>query len=59
VDFDATGHMLIIYSLLKILEKKWEYNEQCNEAAIYRLQETYDTVRREALCNILTEVVSQ
>jgi hypothetical protein len=41
VDFDTIGQLLTIH---QILEEKSEYNE-----ALYRLQKTYDSVRREVL----------
>jgi len=55
VDFNATGQLLIIYSaFVKYLKKKWEYNR-----AVYQLfidfKKAYDSVRREALYNILIE----
>jgi hypothetical protein len=40
-----------ISCILQILEKKWEYNETVYQ----RLQEVYDSVRREVLYNILIE----
>jgi hypothetical protein len=46
-NISITDHILCIR---QILEKKWEYNE-----ALHRLQESYDSVRREALYNILIE----
>jgi hypothetical protein len=55
VDSDTTGQLLIIYyAFVKYLRKKWKNND-----AVYQLfidfKKTYDSVRREALCNILTE----
>ena len=52
MDFNATGHLLIIYSaFVKYLRKKWEYNE-----AVYQLfidfKKAYGSVRREVLYNI-------
>jgi len=38
-------------------KKKWEYNEAVNQLYFLRLQETYFSVRREVLYNILTEFV--
>jgi hypothetical protein len=40
--------------VLQKREKKWEYNEAVNQLFL-RLQETYFSVRREVLYNILTE----
>jgi hypothetical protein len=35
VDFDATGHLLIIYSaFVKYFSKKWEYNEAVHQIFI-------------------------
>ena len=32
MDFNATGHLLIIYSaFVKYLRKKWEYNEAVHQ----------------------------
>jgi len=55
VDFNATGHLLIIYSaFVKYVRKKSEYNE-----TVYKLfidfRKAYDSVRREVLYNILSE----
>jgi hypothetical protein len=46
VDFDTAGQLLVlrIFCICQILEKKWEYSD-----AVYRLQESYDTIRREIL----------
>jgi len=51
----ATIKIMIIYSaFVRYLRKIWEYNE-----AVYQLfidfKNAYDSVRREVLCNILTE----
>ena len=55
VDSDARGQLLIIYSiLLKYLRKKWEYNESVHQLFIH-FKKAYDSVRREALYNILIE----
>jgi hypothetical protein len=55
VDFDAAGQLLIIYSaFVKYLRKKWEYDEAVYELFI-DLKKAYDSVRRGALYNILTE----
>jgi hypothetical protein len=55
MDSDAIGQLLIIYSVfVKILEKKWEYNEAVHQLFI-DFKKTYDLVRREALYNILIE----
>jgi sorting nexin-29 len=46
-----------IFSIRQVLKKKWEHNE-----AVYQLfidfKKAYDSVRREALYNILIELVS-
>ena len=47
-----------ILCICRILEKKWEYNEAVHQLFIY-LKKAYDSVRREALYNILIELVSQ
>jgi hypothetical protein len=55
VNFDITGQLLIIYSaFVKILEKKWEYNEAVHQLFI-DFKKAYDSVRQEVLYNILTE----
>src|SRR5215475_1726679 len=55
VDSDAIGQLLIIYSIfVKYLEKKWEYNESVHQLFI-DFKKAYDSVRREALYNILIE----
>jgi len=55
VDFDATSQLLIIYFVfIKYLRKKWEYNEMVHQLII-EFKKGYDSVRREILCNILTE----
>src|SRR5215468_436003 len=55
VDSDAIGQLLIIYSVfVKYLRKKWEYNESVHQLFI-DFKKAYDSVRREALYNILIE----
>ena len=43
-----------IFSILQILEKKWEYNGTVHHLFI-DFKKAYDSVRREVLCNILIE----
>jgi hypothetical protein len=43
-----------IFCIRQILEKKWEYNETVHKLFI-DFKKAYDSVRREVLCNILTE----
>jgi hypothetical protein len=47
----ATDH---IFFIRQILDKKWEYNEAVHQLFI-NLKKPYDSVRREALYNILIE----
>jgi len=55
VDSDAIGQLLIIYSVfVKYLRKKWEHNEAVHQLFI-DFKTAYDSVRREALYNILIE----
>ena len=55
MDFDATGHLLIIYSAyIKYLRKKWEYSEVVHQPFI-DFKKSFDLVRREVLYNILIE----
>jgi hypothetical protein len=57
VDLDVTGQLLIIYSsFIKYLREKWDYNEAVHQLFI-GFKKTYDSVRREALYNILIEFV--
>jgi hypothetical protein len=54
-DSDTTGQLLIIYyAFIIYLRNKWKNND-----AVYQFfidfKKTYDSVRIEALCNILTE----
>jgi len=51
VDSDATGH---IFFIRLIVEKKWEYNEAVHQLFI-DFKKAYDSVRREALYNIIIE----
>jgi sorting nexin-29 len=43
-----------VFSIRKILEKKWEYNEAVHQLFI-DFKKAYDSARREVLYNILTE----
>jgi hypothetical protein len=43
-----------IFCIYQILEKKWEYNETVHQLFI-DFKKAYDSVRREALYNILIE----
>jgi len=52
-DFDATGQLLIIYFILQILEKKWEYNKAVHQPYI-DFKKPYDSGGR-VLYTILTE----
>ena len=55
VDSDAIGQLLIIYSVfVKYLIKKWEHNEAGHQLFI-DFKKACDSVRREALYNILIE----
>jgi hypothetical protein len=56
VDFDSTGQLLTVYSeFVKYLRKKnWEYNEAVHQLLI-ECKKAYNTVRREALYNIVIE----
>ena len=55
VAFDATGRLLIIYSVFaKYSKKKWEYNEEVHQLFI-DFKNAYDSVRREILYKILIE----
>jgi len=55
VDSDALGQLLIIHSVfVKYLRKKWEHNEAVHQLFI-DFKKAYDSVRREALYNILIE----
>ena len=55
MEFDATVQLLNMYSaLVKYLRKKWEYNEAVHQLFI-DFKKAYDSVRREALYNILIE----
>ena len=53
-DFDATGKLLIIYSEFIKYLRKMEYNKAVHHI-IRDFKEAYDSVRREALYNILIE----
>ena len=48
----ATDH---IFCIRQILEKKWEHNEAVHQLFI-EFKKAYDSVRREALYNILIEI---
>jgi hypothetical protein len=55
VGFDVTGQLLIIYSaFVKYLRKTREYNEVVHQPFV-DFKKAYDSVRREALYNILIE----
>ena len=55
VAFDATGRLLIIYSVFAIyLRKKWEYNEEVHQLFI-DFTKTYDSVTREVVYKIFPE----
>jgi hypothetical protein len=55
VDSDAIGQLLIIYSVfVKYLKRKWEHNKAVHQLFI-DFKKAYDSVRREALYNILIE----
>jgi hypothetical protein len=54
VDSGAIGQLLIIFFIHQILEKKWEYNEAVHQLFI-DFKKAYDSVRREALYNIVIE----
>ena len=55
MDSDAIGQILIIYSVfVKYLRKKREYNEAVHQLFI-DFKKAYDSVRKEALYNILIE----
>jgi len=55
VVFDATGQILIIcFAFVKYLRKKGEYNEAVHQLFI-DFKKSYDSVRREVLCNTFIE----
>jgi hypothetical protein len=54
VDSDEVVQLLIIYSVFVKHLKKWEYNEVVHQLFIY-FEKAYDSVKREALFNILIE----
>jgi hypothetical protein len=55
VEFEETGHLLIIYfAFVKLLRKKWEHNEAAHQLFI-DFKKAYDSVKRELLYNILIE----
>jgi len=57
MDFDVTGQLLITYSaFVKYLRKKWEHNEAVHQLFI-DFKNSYDSVTREVLYNILIEFV--
>jgi hypothetical protein len=43
-----------IFCIYQILKKKWEYNGTVHQLFIY-FKKDYDSVKREALCNIVSE----
>jgi len=56
VDFDATDQLLMcIFCICQIFYKKWEQNEAVHQLFI-GFMTAYDSVRREALYNILSLV---
>jgi len=55
VDSDVIGQLLIAFSVfVEYLRKKWEHNEAVHQLFI-DFKKAYDSVRREALYNILIE----
>ena len=52
----ATDHIFFIRQI-RVLEKKWEYNEAVHQLFI-DFKKAYDSVRREVLYNILIEFVT-
>jgi len=54
VDFDAKGQLLIIYYAFVKYARKWEYNEAVHQLFV-EFKKAHDSVRREALYNILIE----
>ena len=54
MDFDATSQLLIIHSAYLKYLKKLEYNEAVHQLFL-DFKDTYNSVRREVLYNILTE----
>jgi hypothetical protein len=55
IDFDTKGQLLIIHCVsIKYLWKKWEHNEAVHQLFI-DFKKAYDSVRREALYNILIQ----
>jgi hypothetical protein len=54
VGFDVIGQRHQIFYIRQILEKKWEYNGTVHQLCI-DIKKAHDSVRREALYNILIE----
>jgi hypothetical protein len=56
LDFDVAGQLLIIHIFIcRILEQKYEYNEQAVLQLFIDCRKFYVSVRGEVLCNILIE----
>jgi hypothetical protein len=55
VGFEVTDHLLIRCSAFVSSLEKWEYNETVHQLFI-DFKKAYDSVRREVLYNILTEI---
>ena len=55
VVLDVTDRLLAIFCIRQILEKKWEYDDTIHQLFI-DFKKAYDSVKREALYNILTEL---
>jgi len=56
VDFNITDQLLIKYSALVIYWRKNEYNGTVHQVFV-DFEKTYDSVKREVLCNIPTQLV--
>jgi hypothetical protein len=52
---DVIGRLIRFSILVKTLEKKWEYNNGTVHQLFIDFKKAYDSVRREALYNILIE----
>jgi hypothetical protein len=52
--FDVIGRLIIFSISVRYLTKKWEYNGKVNQLFI-DFKKVYDSIRREALYNILIE----
>ena len=53
-DFDATGQLLIIFSIRQTLERKRECSETVHQL-LTDFMKAYCSVKREVLCNMLIE----